>query len=181
VDSLPPGYVTYTGVDLGTRDTKKSDLTVLFTICIHPDGSREVLNIEAGRWTSPDIMAKIADVHARYKSMVLIEDAAAQDYIRQHLVRYTAIPVFPFHTDGKKWDPILGVEGLAVEMFNSKWIIPSQGGRTAPEIEAWISEMLFYNPEGHTGDRLMASWFAREGARRFGRTVKGSGVSIQKR
>ena len=26
-------------------------------------------------------------------------------------------------------------------------------------------EMLYYTPDSHTGDRLMASWFAREGVR----------------
>jgi hypothetical protein len=181
LDALPSGYRTFTGVDLGTRDTKSSDLTVLFTICLHPNGDAEVLNIEAGRWTSPDIMARVMDVHTRYKSMVLIEDTSAQDYIRQNLVRTSAVPVFPFHTDHRKRDPIYGVEGLAVQMFNRKWIIPSNGGRCAPEVERWIEEMLFYNPEAHTGDRLMASWFAREGARRFSRTIKGTSGSVLRR
>jgi hypothetical protein len=36
-----------------------------------------------------------------------------------------------------------------------------------------MREMLFYSPEAHTGDRLMASWFAREGARSFAPTVFG--------
>jgi hypothetical protein len=27
--------------------------------------------------------------------------------------------------------------------------------------------MLFYDPTTHTGDRLMASWFAREAARNY--------------
>ena len=31
--------------------------------------------------------------------------------------------------------------------------------------EAWIGEMLRYDPAKHTGDRLMASWIAKEAAR----------------
>ena len=46
---------TITGVDLGTRENTTSDLTVLFTICVHPHESREVLWIESGRWTAPAI------------------------------------------------------------------------------------------------------------------------------
>jgi hypothetical protein len=32
-------------------------------------------------------------------------------------------------------------------------------------MQAWISEMIYYDPAAHTGDRLMASWFATECAR----------------
>ncbi len=37
--------------------------------------------------------------------------------------------------------------------------------RLHPEVDAWVNEMLYYDPRSHTGDRLMASWFAREAAR----------------
>ena len=40
------------------------------------------------------------------------------------------------------------------------------------EVLAWIQEMLYYDPEAHTGDRLMASWFAREAARGFERGIQ---------
>jgi hypothetical protein len=29
----------------------------------------------------------------------------------------------------------------------------------------WVREPLAYNPAGHTGDRVMSSWLAREAAR----------------
>ena len=80
--------------------------------------------------------------------------------------------MFPFNTRGSgkvgnKNHPQDGVEGIAAEMANSRWIIPCDTeGKPSPEIEAWIQEMLYYDPRGHTGDRLMASWFAREGSRR---------------
>jgi hypothetical protein len=49
-------------------------------------------------------------------------------------------------------------------MQNGKWILPCQGGRS-PELQALVSEMLYYDPRAHVGDRLMALWFAREAAR----------------
>lgn len=174
---LPNGYRTYTGVDLGTRESAGADLTVFFTLILHPDGSREVLEVLSGRWTAPDIMARLKDVHRRFHSIVAVESNAAQDFIRQLVTKESSIPVLPFTTDKAKIDPLFGVETLAVEMFNGKWIIPSKGGQPATkEIGHWITEMLHYQPDQHTGDRLMASWIAKQaasgliGVRRKGRT-----------
>ncbi len=47
---------------------------------------------------------------------------------------------------------------VAPSMFRFSRYPNSQDG-------AWISELLFYNPTEHTGDRLMASWFALSAAR----------------
>ena len=161
----PSGYRTYTGVDLGTREKPGADLTVFFTLILHPDGSREVLEVQSGRWNAPEIMARLRDVHRRFRSIVAVEGNAAQDFIRQLVTKESAIPVLPFTTDKTKHDPAFGVETLAVEMFNGKWIIPSSGGLPAsPELAAWISEMLHYTPGEHTGDRLMASWIAKQAA-----------------
>lgn len=166
LSAVPPGYRIVTGVDLGTRESKRSDRTVLFTIALHPDQTREVLGLESGQWEAPEIIRRILDVQRRYQSVVIVESNAAQDFIRQFLVSKRAIPIWPFQTGKNKHSPEWGVESLAVEMANTKWIIPARGGLPAtPELDAWVKEMLFYDPNGHTGDRLMASWFAREGAR----------------
>lgn len=165
IASLPPGYRTYTGVDLGTRDKAGSDLTVFFTILLHPDGTREVLCCESGRWTAPDILERIVSTHERYKSIVAVESNAAQDFLRQMLTKTSAIPVFPFTTGKNKHDPAFGVEALALEIYNGKWLIPAKGGKPAtPELGAWIREMLHYTPEAHTGDRLMSSWVSKMAA-----------------
>ena len=83
----------------------------------------------------------------------------------------SAVPVIPFNTTGQKMTNVdFGIEGLATEMANGKWIIPSvnEGGHlqaATPDLRAWVSELLFYTPGSHPGDRLMASWFARSGER----------------
>lgn len=163
---VPPGFATFTGVDLGVRTTSNADLTAMFTIVVHPNGDREVLSCEAGRWAGPEIVSRIIDIHQRYGSIVIVENVAAQEFILQFVRKLSAVPVKPFTTTGTAIrHPQFGLESLATEMANGKWIIPSKNGKAHPELEAWIGEMLYYDPLGHPGDRLMASWFAREGAR----------------
>jgi hypothetical protein len=161
---LPVGFKTYTGVDLGTG-RKGSDLTVLFTILIYPNGDRQVLECKSGNWGGPEIVRRIIDTHQRYKSIVIVESNAAQKFILDFTKEASAVPVKPYNTGAKVFsDPTFGMEGMAIEMFNQKWIIPNRGGILDPELDAWRTEMLYYDPKAHAGDRLMASWFAREGA-----------------
>ena len=161
---VPAGCHVFTGVDLAVQQHSSADLTVLFTIIVHPDQSREVLEIQAGRWAGPEIVQRIIDVHHRFQSIVIVENNAAQDFILQFTKGVSAVPVRPFTTGRNKAHPEFGVESIATEMMSGKWIIPSKGG-LAPEVQAWVQEMFYYDPAAHTGDRLMACWFAREGAR----------------
>ena len=173
LDEIPAGCFTFTGVDLGVKKDVHHDLTVLFTIMVRPDGSIQVIQCESGKWSSPDIINKIFETHRRYKSRILVEDNGAQDYLRQFATHLDdRVPIFPFNTRGRgkignKHHPQYGIEGLAAELANKQWIIPCDDNLNPdPQIKAWIQEMLYYDPIGHTGDRLMASWFAREGGRR---------------
>ena len=168
LQGVPAGYRTYTGVDLASSKKKKSDDVVLFTVAVHPNETRELLCIESGKWTGPEIVNKIVDTHTRFGSIVFVESNAAQVFIVDFAKELSAVPVKPFYTTGQnKPDPTFGVEALATEFFNGKWIIPSgpSGLPVDPEISKWIEEMLFYSPGSHTGDRLMAAWICREGMR----------------
>ncbi len=138
-------------------------MTVLFTILVHADQTREILNIESGKWSGPEIVDRIADHHRRYKSFIIVETNAAQKYIKQY-VEERGIPVRGFTTTSRKHDPTLGVESLAMELAQGKWVIPCAGG-LAKETQAWIDELLYFNPLAHTGDRLMASYLCVEGIR----------------
>jgi len=166
LETIPSGCSVYTGVDLGVQKHKKSGETVLFTLLVHPDESREVINIESGKWSGPEIVQRIYDTHRRYMSIMIVENNAAQDFLVQFAQQGAAVPIKPFTTGRNKANPEFGVESIATEMAGGKWVIPHEGdGQMDPEIREWISEMLYYDPQVHTGDRLMASWFAREGAR----------------
>lgn len=173
VESLPPGCRTYTGVDLGVQRTRRSAMTVFFTILVHPNEDREVVNIESGKWSGPDIVGRIVDTHRRYMSIMIVENVAAQDFLVQFAQAGTAVPIRPFTTGRNKAHPEFGVESLATEMAGGKWIIPNdESGWVDPEVREWINEMLYYDPGAHTGDRLMGAYFAREGARMGMKTSK---------
>lgn len=163
--NLPSGYATFTGVDLGTGG-KQSDLTVLFTICVSPNGDREVLAVESGNWTGPEIVQQIVLTHQRFGSIVMVENNAAQQFLVDFTRTNTSVPVRTFTTGRNKHDPTFGVESIAVEMESGKWIIPSWDGKPWTEgVGAWIDGMLNYSSSKHTSDFVMACWLAREAAR----------------
>lgn len=167
LQSVPNGYAVYTGVDLSVGKPHGHE-SCLFTIMVHPNEDRELLDIEAGRWEGPEIVQRIKDAHFRFGSQVIVENNAAQEYILQFTRKESAVPVEPFTTNKQAFrNPSFGVESIGAEMANGKWIIPCDPGRLVePEVQKWIQECLDYDPAQHPGDRLMASFFAREGARR---------------
>ena len=157
INFIPAGCGVYTGVDLAVSKASHADETVLFTIMVHPNGDRELLCIDAGKWTGPEIIQRINDCHRRYQSIITVESNQAQAYLNQFIRAGSSVPVRDFNTGSNKMDPAFGVESLAVELANGKWIVPNPGDGTAhPEIHKWFQEMLFYSPTAHTGDRLMA-------------------------
>lgn len=181
LQSVPPGCRVVTGVDLGVQQHSSADLTVMTTIIIHPNEDREILNIESGRWSGPDIVGRIIDQHRRYQSIVVVENNAAQDYIRQFARGQSAVPIRGYTTGRTKAHPEFGVEGIATELSMGKWIIPCDGDQRHPEVEALLNEMLYYEPTAHTGDRLMSLFFAREGARMTGAKAATGRLDLQSR
>jgi len=162
---VPQGYKTYTGVDLAVQQRDDADLTVLTTIAVDRYGVRTLLNVEAGRWSGPEILTRINSTHLRYQSIVIVENNAAQDFIIQFARAGSAVPIHAFTTGRNKAHPEFGIESLAAELASGKWRIPNRNGVMHPEVAALVDEMLFYSPAAHTGDRLMSMWFAREGVR----------------
>lgn len=158
----------FTGVDLAIGKDQESHLTSLFTIGLDAQQRRVVLDIQSGRYQAPEILTRLKHIHDRFNSIILVEDNGAQSFLLQW-AGGMGIPVRPFTTGKNKYDEHFGVETIAVEMRSGLWVIPSgpTGHEIPAEVQEWIREMLFYTPEGHTGDRLMASWFAREASRTF--------------
>jgi hypothetical protein len=154
---VPPGCAVYVGVDLGVGQNEEHDLTALCVIMVMPNEDRRVLAIKSGHWTGPQIIEWLIEFNRLFlPTSIMVENNAGQDYILQFARAATALPVFPFTTGRNKAHPEFGVESLAIELSNKKWIIPCQGG-IDPEVAAWTQEMLYYAPPpAHTGDRLMA-------------------------
>ncbi len=180
---IPRGYSVYTGVDLAIQQHSAADFTCLFTIAVDPFGVRHILEIDTGRWQGPEIVEKIKSVHRRFQSIVMVENNAAQDYILQFCRGSSAVPVHAFTTGRNKADPAHGVQSLAVEMYNGKWVIPSEedGDKLHPEVAAFVDDMYYYDPAGHTGDRLMAAWFAREASRMVTKKITQTTVDLLRR
>lgn len=173
ITDMPEGCATFTGVDLAIKKSKKADKTAFFTFIERPNGDRMLLDLEADKYKGPEIVEKIISKHAAYLSIQAVENNAAQDFILQFARDISNVPVVPHTTNATKRDPLLGVEGLAVELANGKWIFPCRNNIPAPEVEAFIQELLYYSPHAHTGDRLMACYFARERARKMRGTGAG--------
>jgi hypothetical protein len=176
--ALPLGYRTYTGVDVSTGEG--ADKSALATICLWPDGTRELLCMESGLWSGPEIVRRIEDAHRRYLSIVAVESNATQKFITQ----FTGgrAPVRNFHTGANKMDPKFGVESIAVEMEQGQWVIPSSAGRALTEdAESLVRALLYYSPSAHTPDELMALWIAREAScHRVGKVRSGKQTTMRR-
>lgn len=180
--AVPRGYSTYTGVDLAIKQKDSNDTTCLFTIAVDPYGIRRLLCIERGRWPGPEIVRRIIDTHRRFQSEIWLEDNAAQDWMRQWVNATEIIPIRGFTTGRNKAHPEYGVVSLATEMQQGRWHIPNHGGLVHHEVQKWIDEMMYYDPQAHTGDALMASWIAREAARKGGIRVESTqGLDLLRR
>ncbi|MBA60064.1 MAG: hypothetical protein CMQ40_12955, partial [Gammaproteobacteria bacterium] len=165
----PADSPTFTGVDLSVATSDRGDLACLFTITILPDGSRRILDIRSGRWTGPQILEELLDVHRNFGSIVMVENNAAQDYLVQFAGHLATVPLRRHTTGSNKHSLAFGIESLGTEMDQARWIIPCDANLVpGEEIARWIRECQAYIPTEHTGDRLMASWIARECARQAG-------------
>ena len=168
LDRMPEGCRTFTGVDLAVKRKKSSDSTAVFTIMVHPNGDRQLIGLRSGKWDVTRIIEEIVHAHRAYDSLVIVEDNNSQDFLIQFTQLLSAVPIIPVTTTSKDYHPVFGIESVAVEMANGKWIIPcASPGSYDPETYAWAEECFFFDPNGHPGDRLMAMWKAVQGARMY--------------
>ena len=160
---IPAGIRVFTGVDLAIQKGDGHDWTVILTIAVNAAQQRQVIGIDRARLNGPEIIAHLQAAHAAYHpQLILVESNAAQDFIRQFAVANTALPIRAFITGKNKSNPQTGVQSLFVEMENGKWIFPSSGGQVEECLSHLVDDLVNYDPTEHTGDALMAMWFARE-------------------
>lgn len=173
--TLTSNYVgvnkTITGIDLAVGKKRKfHDETTFFTIEELPNGTKVVLDIESGRYTGPEIRDKTIAKAKAYGSVIYVETNGAQKYIQDFTKEKNKDIKVRSHSTQKnnKGDVDYGVESGFGEIKDEGWIIPCDSeGICHPQVQLWIDEMVYYQPPpAHPGDRLMAWWIAREGARR---------------
>jgi len=175
------GEAVVTGVDIGIGKKEGSGLCVLFTMAVNlATGERRVLQIETGLgWSGPVLVRNIGRTIDRFGSLCYVESNAAQKFIADFVTADAARMVKAFNTGANKNDPVFGVESIATEMEQGKWLLPSTLGGVPPkEVQEFIDECLYYDPAAHTGDRLMAAWIAREAARKLHRHKPASMVKM---
>jgi len=175
VESAVPDLIVCTGVDLAIGKKKSNARTVLFTIAVLPPANRRlILDIEAGRWSGKEIVAKIIAKHEAFGSIVRVENNAAQDFLLQWTRdEDRSVPVRAHTTGRNKADPTHGVESLFIEIEQGAWIIPcGPNGKSPPAVEAWLQDARQYVPGAHTGDYLMAAWLADWQAKKQGANVR---------
>jgi len=157
----------FIGVDsqVNPDPKKSSDFGSIFVIEFIPETEdRRILWIERGRWGFR-VVDKIKQLEPRYRPQkVKVENNQAQDYIIQELDKTSSIPVEGFTTGGQKPDIFIGIPYLAATVTSGKWIIPRGDYECVAQTDQWIAEALEYG-QGHSGDTLMASWFANDCAR----------------
>lgn len=164
-------YPVVAGCDVGVGRTERSARSAIFTFAVLPDRRRLVLDVQAGRWSGPELVSRIIATHERYGAIVRVENNAAQDFVVQWTrERRRDVPVRAHTTGRNKGDPRHGVESIFIELEQGAWLFPSDiGGRSPAVLEEAIQALRQYEPPpAHTADLIMAWWLAREQARRQG-------------
>lgn len=156
---------------------------VICVLALNPSGGsykRVVEDIRLGKWDPKRTITEIRKAYLDYMPQVMVcENNASQEAIVQWAseMGWEDMPLVPFCTGAQKADPELGLPSLDVEFANGAWTVPMRGvDRTDSEhpFNIFFRE-LGAHPVGEAADTVMASWFAREGARLLRKMVDEQG------
>jgi hypothetical protein len=160
------------GLDLAISEEEFSDDTVLLTLdkILYADestgaksGDFIIRNIKRGKM-SPNTVRLMLKDHLDNDDIraCRVETVGYQDAIRRDMVDMGyQNKITGYHTGGEKNDASKGVNSLSILLELGQLILPSDptDPNTCHLISMLANEMRAY-PEGHTGDSLMALWFA---------------------
>lgn len=160
--------VSAAGMDLAISQEESADDTALLYLDLVrygydgvEDGDYLVRQIHRGHLTPNEqrTMPKTAWVEHGMQT-IRVESVGYQKSLTIDLSE-EGIPVRAYNTGGEKFDPEIGINSLAVIMELGKMVIPSDptDARTL-ELSAQLANEMRAFPSGHTGDALMALWFA---------------------
>lgn len=169
---------TFTGVDLAFSERDTADDTALFTFAILETGQRLILECVRGKFSSDKILELIASAGRRYNSIVTVENNGAQKFVVDEARRRNLDVVIRAHrTDQSRANPEMGVPAIFAEMSQGLWLIPNdKSGRCDKTMQSFVDACLYYSPTKHPDDLLMACYFGRMQAAKWG-MLSGKGVS----
>jgi hypothetical protein len=159
---------TTAGLDLAISLKKGSDDTVFMTLdrVEYGDGPIKtgdyvIRNITRGKMTPKQVHDMVKEKYSKINhSGIRVESVAYQQSMVLELEDF-GFPVRGYHTGGEKFDPQIGVNMIALKLEQGKFVIPynRNDAHTMDECSRLINEMRSW-PDGHTGDSVMALWFA---------------------
>jgi hypothetical protein len=147
------------GLDPSVGRTNRSDLSALVTVYLREDGSREVLEVSAGRWSGPEILQRVDSVNERFApARIVVESNGSQEFLMHFAKqRGTRLPLEAFATGRGEKSLQWLAERLGAEMAAGRWILPSVGRvPVTPELRALVRDLLAYTPRDHVPDRVAA-------------------------
>jgi phage terminase large subunit-like protein len=150
------------GHDLAIGENEESGYTTGAVIAGLRDGRRIILRLWSKRLSpSKTRQAIVSDWQKFNTAQVKVESNAYQASLKHDLKEFSSIPIKGYNTGGEKFDEFIGLNSVATEIENGKWIFPydKNDPYTKQMINILVDEMLKFGA-GHTGDLLMALWFA---------------------
>lgn len=172
--ALSPSEKIFVGVDLATGSQRKraDDSAIASIISDDADGSYTLVGLDEGRWAPSATKEKIIEVDDAFApAHIDVEDNGGQKFFLDELSR-AGLPVRGHTTTAaNKHDAAIGLPGLATAFEQGKFVIPKWVAAT-PAGKALVHALLFFNPNSHTPDVLMAVWIAFSAAKTERRAPK---------
>lgn len=171
VPRAPAGFTaTITGIDIGIADNAKAGKSAYVTHGIHADGRQVLLDAEAGHYPADVIISKAIKKHEMYGSILVVENNAAQELVRQIIQKQDLSISVRAHTTGKeKANVVWGLPALFNDFAQGTYALPNNtNGVCEGPVQDFVDQCLYYRPQKHTGDLLMAAYFARALAKKMG-------------
>lgn len=159
------------GVDLASGIRSGANYTAMVTLGLElSTGRRFIANMVRDRFTPSQQREMIVNEFENFSHhAILVESNAYQATLAMDMKEHTSVPVKSFQTTKEKFDPILGINSLAIRFENGKYIIPSDFSdeRTRELVGHLVVGLTGYRPERHTEDLVMALWFAETAVRDY--------------
>jgi len=157
------------GVDLAISEKETADLNVIMTLGLTNDNKKLLMNCMYGHWSPATIRNNIVGQFVRFKhQIILVEDNAFQASLVKDMKEISDAPIRGFTTTGEKFDEFIGINAMAVDFENGRFILPAKPDdpRTTDVYEKLKDGLVKFGPDsGHTSDFVMALWFAWTGLR----------------
>ncbi len=177
---------TTAGLDLAISLKDTADDTVLLSLDkvlygneVIKTGDFVIRNIRRGKFTPNRVREMVSGCNEQIRPLgIRVESVAYQESMVRDLWDMGHANVRGHKTGGEKNDIEIGVNSLAILLEIGKLILPydTSDPRTIILINKLVDEMRSW-PDGHTGDSLMALWFAYLEARDIkGKTFQFQGI-----